>query len=295
MISIIVLSKNDELFCSLKKSIIKTIGVPYEIICVPNSDSSFSIFSGYNFGANKSKFDYLLFIHEDVIFHTENWGILLLKYFEDLDNLGVLGIAGSSYLPISPSDWWLGNPNYLHANFLSNAKDGRVGGGIPTKWGKQIPVPVFALDGMFLAIKKIVWEEFRFDENLYGFHGYDTSICYQVSQKYQNYFVPGILMEHFSKGDPNETWLKNTVIANQLVLPFILENKKLGFLNSSLEIISYRLFLRQLMKFSSNTFYKFSMAWYYLLPVLKYTKDLKILIFFFFYSFRYFLQAIRIK
>lgn len=274
----------------LKRSIVQTIGIPFEIILVPNGDSSFTISSGYNYGALKSKFDFLLFLHEDVFFHTNNWGRRLLFYFEKLKNPGVVGIAGSSYLPISPSDWWLSDSKYLHSNFLSNQKYGSVGKGKLWKVGVQTVQPVFALDGMFLALKKSVWEEFPFDESLEGFHGYDTSICYMVSQRYQNYFIPGILLEHFSKGYPNEIWLKNTIAANEFVLPYIFEIKKNSALDCSLEIKSYRLFLRQLMKFSRSTSYKFSKAWYYLWPVFKHTKNVKVLLFFVIYCLRFSMQ-----
>ncbi|WP_297337964.1 glycosyltransferase [Algoriphagus sp.] len=295
MISIIVVSKNLFFLNQFKDSVKNTVGVPFEIIVVENNDSLYSISNGYNIGAKDASFDILSFVHEDIVFHTENWGNILMNYFETLFNSGILGIAGSSYLPISPSDWWVSDSKYLHSYFLSNQKNGVVGRGVVCIDGVQDPHPVFSLDGMFLAMKKSVWKEFQFDESLDGFHGYDTSICYKVSQKYQNYFVPGILLEHFSKGYPNEKWLLNTIAANECVLPFILEKKKIGSLNISLEIKSYRLFLRQLMKFSSNTSYKFLKAFYYLVPVFKFTKDWRALFFFILYFLRYLIQAIRIK
>lgn len=295
MISIIVLSSNRSLFLEFEKSVNLTIGSPYELIKVENIHNNFSIFKGYNYGANLAINKILLFIHEDIIFHSKNWGKFLYDYCETLSNPGVLGVAGCSYLPISPSDWWVSNRNYLHADFVSNDKNGKVGEGNHVVFGGQIPYPVFALDGMFLAMKKTVWEEFPFDEKLEGFHGYDTAICYQVSQKYQNYFVPGILIEHFSKGYPNENWLKNTIGANQRVLPFILGKKRKNGLDSSLEIKSYRLFLRQLMKFSSSTNYKFSNACKYLILVFKFTKDWRSFLFFITFCFRYCLQLFRLK
>ncbi|GAB2497053.1 glycosyltransferase [Algoriphagus taiwanensis] len=295
MISIIVLSNRRSLFSEFEKSVKLTIGSSFELIRVDNFQNQFSIFKGYNLGAKQAQNNILLFVHEDIIFHSKNWGKLLINYFETLSNPGVLGVAGCSYLPISPSDWWVGNRTYLHTNFLSNDKNGVIGEGKHMIYGDQVPCPVFGLDGMFLAMKKTVWEEFPFDESLKGFHGYDTSICYQVSKCYQNYFIPGILIEHFSKGYPNEVWLENTIAANRLVLPFILERKRFGSLDCPLEIKSYRLFLRQLMKFSSNVSYKFSYAWKYLIPVTRFTRDWRLIFYFFIFCFRYSLQALRIK
>lgn len=295
MISLIVCSSSSHFYSIFSKSVAESVGCVYEIIKIDNYDSKYSITQAYDLGASKAKWNILVFLHEDVVFHSKNWGNELIRYFNTLKNPGVLGIAGSSYLPISPSDWWLSDRQYLHSYFLSNKKDGKVGEGVLTSYGQQVPKIVYALDGMFLAIKKNIYQEFSFNTSLSGFHGYDTAICYQVSQKYHNYFVPGILLEHFSKGYPNETWLKNTIAANQSVLSFFIEKKKLGFLDSSLEIKSYHLFLRQLMKFSSSTSYKFSNAWKYLFPVFKFTKDWRIFLFFFTFCFRYSLNIFRLK
>lgn len=293
MISLIVCSVSELLFEQFSLSVANSIGVEFELVRVENQFSQRSISMAYNYGSFQAKSEILVFVHEDVIFHTNNWGRILIDYFDTLQNPGVLGVAGSSYLPISPSDWWVSDQQYVHTNFLSNTKGGACVGGVLNRVGEQEPKKVFSLDGMFLALKKSVWEEFPFDESLEGFHGYDTSICYMVSQKYQNYFVPGILLEHFSKGYPNEIWLKNTVSANEFVLPFILESKKNGVFDNSLEIKSYRLFLRQLMKFSRSTSYSFSKAWYYLWQVFKYTKNVKILFFFLIYCLRFSILSIQ--
>lgn len=273
MISIIIISKDGFFLNQVKKSIELTIGVDFEIISIDNSNANLSIFEGYNICATKAKFNFLVFVHEDIVFHSQNWGVDLINYFEGLKNPGILGVAGSSYLPISPSDWWLSDKSYLYANFLSNVKNGKIGEGKLLQMGTQKSQPVFALDGMFLAIKKIVWEEFPFDESMVGFHGYDTSICYTVSQKYQNYFVPGLLMEHFSKGYPNKIWLKNTVIANQTVLDFIIQIKEKDKIDRNLEKQAFRLFLRQLIKFGGIEQENISLAWKYFKLVRRYVNE----------------------
>lgn len=252
MISIIVCSINSKLFSQFSDSVNLTIGVPYEIVFIDNLKLQYSIFQAYNYGVSISNFDNLIFVHEDVVFHTNFWGTILLKFLNELPDAGVLGVAGSSYLPISPSDWWVSDPQYLHTNFLSNSKSGTVGKGDLMQNGQQVPTGVYALDGMFLAMRKSVWKEYPFDESLAGFHGYDTAICYQVSQKYQNYFVPGILIEHFSRGYPNQTWLKNTIVSNKKILPIIQNLKGKEGLDLELEIKVFHLFLGQLKKFGTS-------------------------------------------
>lgn len=284
MISVIVVSKNDDLFSQFQNSVRQTIGVPFEMIKIENSGNEFSIFEAYNIGASKSNNEVLVFVHEDIIFHTNEWGKVLLMYFKTLINPGVLGIAGSSYLPISPSDWWLSNRNYIHSNFISNSKDGVKSQGILKCEGKQIPQKVYALDGMFLALKRKVFKESPFDENLKGFHGYDTDLCYQVSKNYQNYFIPGILLEHFSKGYPNSTWLKNTIEANRKAIPFILHLKSEGGIDSNLEFQAFHLFLGQLNKFGNNPKQNLGLAISYFSRIIMFRFQWKLVFLLFKYS-----------
>lgn len=292
MISIIIVSNNQVLFSSVELSISRTVGVRYEIIHIDNVESKFSIFEAYNFGANRSKFDILLFLHEDVIFHSMKWGGILLNYFSTLSNPGILGLAGSSYLPICPSDWWVSDSNFLHYNFYSNSRNGKVGKGTIETKGSQSPQKVFALDGMFLAMKKSVWKEFPFDETLSGFHGYDTDICYQISQKFQNYFVPNILLEHLSEGNPNSIWLKNTIIANSKIIPFILGKKREDVIITSIENKTFHLFLGQLSKFSDDNIYNIVQAFRYFKLINKFTFSFKLSLVFLKYIFYFIFKSI---
>ena len=117
MISIIVCSINSNLFNTLSNSIENTIGLEYQIIKIDNSKEKLSIAQAYNKGASKARFKVLVFVHEDIIFHTIGWGEILISHFKSLENPGVLGVAGNSYLPISPSDWWGCSSKNRHYNY----------------------------------------------------------------------------------------------------------------------------------------------------------------------------------
>lgn len=273
MISLVVCSISESDFKRLSESISNTIGVEFEIVRINNLLENLSIAQAYNRGADLARFDYLVFVHEDVVFYTQNWGLILIRYFKTLKKVGVLGIAGSSYQPISPTDWWVSDKRYIHSNFLSNSKGGIQGQGVLKCQGEQIPQKVFSLDGMFLALKKSVFLEFSFDESLEGFHGYDTDLCYQVGQKYQNYFLPNILLEHFSVGNPNSDWLKNTIAANKKILPLILKTKFIDGIDPKLEYQAFHLFLGQLNKFGENKMDNIRLAIFYFNKLLQVTKQ----------------------
>lgn len=75
MISIIICSKYSKINCELEQNIENTIGnMPFEIITINNSQNSYSIYQAYNKGIKEAKYPYLCFMHEDILFHTVNWG-----------------------------------------------------------------------------------------------------------------------------------------------------------------------------------------------------------------------------
>ena len=55
-----------------------------------------SISAAYNKGARKAKYNYLLFIHEDIKFLENNWGQELLQSHNSNDNIGIIGLAGGT-------------------------------------------------------------------------------------------------------------------------------------------------------------------------------------------------------
>lgn len=260
MISVIVCSIDENLFNRFSESLAKTIGVEYEVVKIENQRKKLPLAKAYNKGAIKASFDFLVFVHEDVVFHSQDWGEKLISQFHSLSNPGVLGIAGSNYLPISPSYWWIPDPARRFCNYMDNFELGKVGEGKIRSSGHSNPVPVFLLDGMFLAMKKDVHEKISFDESLEGFHGYDTSICLRSACQFQNYFIPDILIEHFSPGKPNATWLLNTVnsYSQKERIPF--EDK----INDQLEVKSYHLFLNHLMKFGPTSSFQRGQSLIYL-------------------------------
>lgn len=93
--------QNNYLLSALKDNVDSTIGteVIYEIIAIDNSDNKYSIFEAYNIGIKRSKGDFLCFAHENIKFHTNNWGINLLNHFNHDNSLGMIGVAGGSMLP----------------------------------------------------------------------------------------------------------------------------------------------------------------------------------------------------
>lgn len=207
MISIIISSYQPKYYFALEKNIAETVGVPYEIIKIENP-GSFSISEAYNTGASKAQGGNLLFLHEDILFHTRDWGKNLIKHLSNPE-VGVVGIAGSNYVPHAPSGWFIKNDKYQFYNFIQNSKEQDAARLLTNLIRTENPA--FAVDGVFLAITKSKFKEFGFSTSLKGFHAYDLDFSLRVAGRYRNIVVGNILLEHFSMGHPAEDWLDATI------------------------------------------------------------------------------------
>ncbi|HSK74151.1 MAG TPA: glycosyltransferase [Pyrinomonadaceae bacterium] len=211
MLSIIIASCNEQNLANVEQSISQTVGIPYETVVIRNPNQKYSLAEAYNLGAEKAKFDFLLFVHEDVVFHTKDWGKNLISHFENLPDAGVLGISGTSYKTFAPGGWWNPNYSYLYVNHWQSFKFTEREREL---WRRQAEkaAEVICLDGVFLAIKKEVFNQIKFDKSIKGFHGYDLDLSLAVSEKYKNYFIPDILLEHFSEGNVDDKWLETAFV-----------------------------------------------------------------------------------
>ena len=208
MISCIICFANKELLENVSESIEHTIGMPFEIIGIDNSDGKLSICEAYNKGADLAKFDILCFLHEDVLFETNNWGKILMDHFAELNNVGIVGVAGSSYKSLAPSGWWATPDKYLSYNFRQSYKHSKKETFLRSLNNDAVK-EVICLDGVFLAVKKTVFEKYRFDIDLPFFHGYDLDFSLAVSTGFQNYFIPDIMLHHLSEGSMDNVWVEN--------------------------------------------------------------------------------------
>jgi hypothetical protein len=153
-----------------------------------------SITKAYNLGAEKSKYENLLFLHEDIIFHTRNWGSKLVNHLNQKET-GIVGVAGSSYVPSAPSSWTVAK-KYNFINILQgNKKDTNYTPSLHDRKYSECT----GCRWCFLAIRKEKYIQIRFDENLKEFHGYDLDFSLRTSQKFQNYVIDDILIQHFSE------------------------------------------------------------------------------------------------
>lgn len=134
-------------------------------------------------------------------------GGVLINYLSQ-ENTGVIGVAGGNYVPYAPSGWWATNNSHKFYCMIQNIREKNQPKNLSNL---TTPKKVFGLDGVFLAVKKTVFNQFRFNESLKGFHGYDIDFSWRIAQFYNNYVVNDVIIEHFSKGRIEKQWLNNII------------------------------------------------------------------------------------
>lgn len=204
MLSIIISSYQPHYYQALEKNIAETIGIPYEVIKVDNP-GKMGICEAYNHGAQKAQYDYLLFLHEDVLFETQNWGLILTQLLSK-KSIGCVGLAGGDYVSTYPLPWWQNKERrFFHLNQISTNEEKKINRLTEHK-------NVIFLDGVFIACRRNIFLETRFSDYLQGFHGYDMELSWRASQTHQNIVSHEITLTHFSAGHPNIEWFKSLIL-----------------------------------------------------------------------------------
>jgi GT2 family glycosyltransferase len=206
MISIIICSRTNTIKKELKENIEATIGVPYEIILIDNSANKYSICAAYNLGVEQSKYSALCFMHDDIVYHSENWGQRVSDHFAD-EKTGAIGIAGSPYYPFMPGPWWGSGIIY---EYILQSTESNTKPALKNNSGNLKNREVVVFDGAWFCIKKNLFDHIKFDEDNYkGFHLYDADICLQLHEKkFKMYCIADVLIHHSSMGQLNNDWIK---------------------------------------------------------------------------------------
>lgn len=213
MISIIICSINKNFAQQVQSNIIDTVGVPCEVIVTDNTVNSMPITQVYNLGASKAKYDTLCFVHEDVLFETQGWGVKILEYFNQNKKLGLVGVGGSKYKSKTPSGWFCGLQEFDCCNIshLDRAGNTELLLMNPEK-GSRLQ-QVVTVDGVFMCCPKNVWSEIKFDDVLLrDFHLYDLDFSLRVSEVYESAVTYEIDILHIVKGNHyGDRWLESTL------------------------------------------------------------------------------------
>lgn len=273
MISVIICARKKDINEVLNKNIIDTIGCTYELIVIDNSQNQYSIFEAYNLGIKKSKGDILCFIHDDILFHTKVWGVILESEFKENPNFSLIGIAGAKVKTQFPTGWWDCETKYKVKNIIQHDK-GKIQKQCFGFTNDNLH-EVLVIDGVFMALRQ--GHNFLFDIDLKGYHNYDLSLSCEVRIKGGKIGVTNkILIEHLSIGKLNKDWFfsiiqfhkkycKNLRENNSTSLQEIFAGKR--YIDHCLFILGKKkglVYLLSIFKFSTSIKIKFTLIKYIL-------------------------------
>lgn len=263
MLSIIICSISLKYLEALEANIRKTIGISHEIIAVDNREKRWPIAKVYNYGAQKAKYPYLFFVHEDVNFHSNGWGEVIVNKLAEPD-CGVIGFGGSKVKLSSYSGWYQCGECTVNY-FYQNLHNGLTAFRASNTYLERSFEEVIVLDGLGLFVRKDVWKQYPFDEELLtGFHCYDIDFSLQIATaNYKNYVCCSnqMLIEHFSQGNFSDiNWFSTTLRLHEKwkhLLPIKTSDLNISErkIRKCEELASYD-FLRQVLKSDCDIMFK---------------------------------------
>ena len=215
-VSAIVCSIRPDYFVQIKAAL-ETQFAAHSVEIIGIHDAT-SLAEGYNRGAAKASGDILIFCHDDIDFVQADFGTRVLHHLQTSDVIGVAGtsrLTGSAFMDS-------GYPNccgqIIHARQDWRKPDSILFYFVPGIQGLVVE-GIQALDGVFIATHRRVWEAIKYDEAEFdGFHLYDVDFTYRAYLAGLRLMVPmDLLLVHFSDGTYSPTWQR---YANRFLAKF---------------------------------------------------------------------------
>ncbi|MBL8514962.1 MAG: hypothetical protein JNJ55_13300, partial [Betaproteobacteria bacterium] len=200
-VSVIACSIRHDYFAALQNGIARQFAA-HEVELIGIHDAK-SLCEGFNRGAAQAKGDVLVFCHDDIAFPQADFGERVLAQLGTVD---VVGLAGATQLV--NGDWRHAGAPHLVGQILHQPPAGQVGFLYHVVGLHNAGAPLQALDGVWLAMNRRVWEAVRFDEETFdGFHLYDIDFTFRAARAGFKLAAPGdLLLTHFSTGRYDAAW-----------------------------------------------------------------------------------------
>jgi hypothetical protein len=181
----IICAYND--YEKLEKYLIRSLSrqqVTYELLTVENQKGLYSSATPIlNQTAHRARYDFLLFVHQDVAFLSDTWLIDVQAKLSSLKNLGAIGVAGKT-------DKGLLWASVIHGDPPTNAGSRDL----------QNVAEVQTLDGCLIIVPRMIFERIPFDESHPGWYLYIAGYCLDLLRNgYKSYVVPDLIY-HASTG-----------------------------------------------------------------------------------------------
>jgi hypothetical protein len=195
------------------KHVEKMFSHPKTEILIYENDGVNSLPEIYNIGLNDSKYDIVVFIHDDLILETKNITPKIIRLFDKNPDYGIIGIAGTDNL-ISGM-WWQDKSSMY--GIVGHEHEGKrhVNHYSKGDYSENLK-QVIVVDGLFMMIHKKRIKH-TFNQQFEGFHFYDLPICIENHLDGVKIGVTTkIKVTHKSIGMVNKKWEKNKLLFEAL-------------------------------------------------------------------------------
>jgi len=169
---------------------------PHELFIIDNRNGRYSSAAPIlNQTAQRSKYDYLMFVHQDVSLLSNSWLMEAQIKLSSLKKLGAVGVAGRTREGRAGAAVIHGDPPVCACD------EGVL----------RTTVEVQTLDGCLLIVPKKVFEQVPFDESHQGWYLYVAGYCLDLRRKgFKSYAIPNLIY-HESTGPANPALYEQAV------------------------------------------------------------------------------------
>jgi len=200
-VSAIVCSIRPDYFARLKQRLGEQFAAhEFELIGIHDAKS---LCEAYNRGAQQANGDVLIFCHDDIDIPHADFGERVLHHLAAHD---VVGVAGASKLV--DADWGHAGLPHVHGQIIHRPAGQEAYLYFCAGLQAAVVKDIHALDGVFIAMHRRVWEAVRFDEiNFDGFHVYDIDFTWRAHLAgFRLAVAMDLLLIHFSTGGYDLKW-----------------------------------------------------------------------------------------
>ena len=208
MISIITCARKAHPGSMQERNVAKTVAAAHEYIAIDNSDNSTSHAAAYNRAIQRAAGDIFVFVHDDVFFMKQGWGPVLESKFSGDNALGIVGVAGTQYLSADNASWTAAGRPFIKGRLIHDLENGDFFAVVFSPENGDSDVVV--CDGVFLAIRRELFEEVWFDETTFdGDCFYDLDYCMQVSPSNRIIVTTNIVVKKRSTFTYDKKWYES--------------------------------------------------------------------------------------
>ena len=157
--------------------------------------------------------DVMVFIHDDIEFLKKNWGKEVLRLFNENQDYGIIGVAGSAQFD-SNAAWWNYEKKFGQVLHRNEGKSWLTA--FSPLLDKDLQ-EVLVVDGLFVAVHRQRVSE-NFNRDLEGFDFYEIYLCMAnyFAKKCKIGVTTNIRLAHNSIGKLKDSWYKNREIINEI-------------------------------------------------------------------------------